>query len=169
MADDFENAVNPDQLDDDDIRGLVRQRLDEDADFDVASVDVAVHDGHVTVEGRVGTEGERQHVEQVLSALGVVEFDNHVVVDELARAQRADAADTAGAEDAAATASLGESGKRTSDTAEHLQPDDAGELYGTKDPQKAVEQGRPYTPPDSPVTSSNRWGEVLTPTSAGSR
>ena len=53
MADDYENTLNPDQLPDDDIRAVVRQRLDDDPDFDVEDVDVAVRDGHVTVEGRV--------------------------------------------------------------------------------------------------------------------
>lgn len=159
MADDFENALNLDQLEDDDIRGLVRQRLDEDADFNVDSVEVAVSGGHVTVTGRVGTEGERQHVEQVLTALGVVNFDNDVVVDELTRAQRAEPADDARAEDAEAQAALGESGKSTSDTAEHLQPDERGDLHGTQDPQKAIQEGQAYTPPDSPPQEGVRGDE----------
>lgn len=151
MAKDFENAINLDQMDDDDIGELIRERLDEDADFNVDTVDVEVRDGHVTVEGRVGTEGERQHVEQVLSFLGATDFDNNVVVDANARAQRAEGADDALAEDDAATAAVGERGKSTSDTAEHLQPDDEGELYGTRDPKKAIEEGKSYTPPEGPT------------------
>lgn len=151
MPNDFENTINFDQMDDDDIGELVRQRLDEDPDFDVDAVEIHVRNGEVRVEGRVGTNGERQHVEQVLSFLGTTEIENNVVVDENARAQRAEAADDARAEDAAATASLGESGKSTSDTAEHLQPDDAGELYGTRDPRKAIEEGKSYSPPEGPT------------------
>ena len=90
---------------------------------------------------------------------GAEDYENNVVVDENTRAQRADAADTARIEDAAATASLGESGKATADTAEHLQPDDAGELYGTKDMKKAIEEGKAYTPPDSPVQEGVRGDE----------
>jgi hypothetical protein len=159
MADDFENAINLDQMDDDDIRGLVRQRLEDDADFDVDAVTVSVDDGHIAVEGRVGTEGERQHVGQVLTGLGAVEFDNNVVVDENVRAQRAEAADDAQAEDAATRAPLGEAGKSTTDTAEHLQPDDAGDLYGTRDPGRAIQEGKPYTPPDGPVQEGIRGDE----------
>lgn len=151
MPRDFEDAVNLDQMDDEDIGELIRQRLNEDADFDVDTVDVDVQEGHVSVGGRVGTEGERQHVEQVLDSLGATAFDNHVVVGENARAQRAEGADEARAEDAAATAAVGESGKNTSDTAEHLQPDDAGELYGTRDPRKTIEEGKSYTPPEGPT------------------
>lgn len=159
MPNDFENTINFDQMDDDDIGELVRQRLDEDADFDVDTVDVHVQDGQVRVEGRVGTEGERQHVTQVLSFLGTTEIENNVVVDENTRAQRSDAADEALAEDAAATAAVGESGKSTSDTAEHLQPDDAGEMYGTRNPRKAIEEGKSYTPPEGPTQEGIGGGE----------
>lgn len=160
MAKDFEGAINLDQMDDDDVGELVRQHLDEDPDFNVDTVAVRVRDGHVTVEGRVGTEGERQHVEQVLDLLGATDFDNNVVVDENTRAQRAEGADEALAEDAAATAALGESGKTTSDSADHLQPDDSGELYGTRSPKKAIEEGKSYTPPEGPTQEGIRGDEV---------
>ena len=160
MPEDFENAINVDQMTDDDIRGLVRQQLDEADKFNVDTVEVSVEEGRVSVAGRVGTEAERQHVEQVLSRLGISDYDNDVVVDELARAQRAEGADTARIEDAAATASIGESGKATTDTAEHLQPDDAGDMYGTKDRKKAIEEGETYTPPDSPVQEGVRGDET---------
>lgn len=159
MANDFENAINLDQMDDDDIGELVRQQLDEDADFDVDAVDIEVQDGRVRIEGRVGTEGERQHVDQVLGALGAHDFENNVMVDETTRAERADGADEALAEDATAHAALGEAGQTTSDSAEHLQPDDAGELYGTRDPQKAIQDGKTYTPPDGPTQEGMRGDE----------
>lgn len=151
MADDFENAVNLDQMTDGDVRELVRQKLDEDADFDVDAVEVAVTDGRITVDGRVGTDGERQHVEQVLGALGATRYDNNVVVDEAARARRAEGADVARAEDAAAQAPLGEAGQATTDTARHLLPDDAADQYGTHDVSEAIREGRSYTPPDGPT------------------
>jgi hypothetical protein len=151
MAKDFEGTINLDQMDDDDVGELVRQRLDDDTDFDVDSVEIDVRDGRVVVEGRVGSEGERQHVEQVLGALGATDFDNNVVVDEIARAERPEAADDAAAENAATTSDLGESGDVTSDTAQHLQPDDRGEMYGTRDPGRAIEEGKTYTPPEGPT------------------
>jgi hypothetical protein len=151
MAKDYENTLNLDQMDDADIRELVRQRLDEVAGFDVDAVEVDVQDGGITVEGRVGTEAERQQVTRVLTALGATEPRNNVVVDEVARPQRAEAADDARAEAADATPALGESGTATTDTAEHLQDDRSGEQYGTRDPRKAVEEGKPYTPPEGPT------------------
>lgn len=151
MASDFENAINIDQMDDDDVGELVRQRLDEDPDFDIDTVEVTVRDGRVIVEGRVGTDGERQHVEQVLGELAAGEFQNNVMVDSNARAQRAEAADDAHAEDQEVRAALGESGKTTSDTAEHLQQDDEGEMYGTRSPKEAIEEGKSYTPPEGPT------------------
>jgi hypothetical protein len=151
MAHDYEDAVNLDQMPDRDVRDLIHQRLDEGEEFDVDAVEIHVEGGHVRVEGRVGTEGERQHVEQILSSLGAQSYDNNVVVDPLAREQRAEAADIARVEDAATTSGLGEAAAGTTDTAEHLRPDDAGEMYGTRDPQKAVEEGKSYTPPDGPL------------------
>jgi hypothetical protein len=150
MGHDYEDAVNPDQMTDEDVRDLVRQRLEESEEFDADSVDIDVVDGHIRVEGRVGTEGERQHVGQVMSALGLTEFENNVVVDPLARAERDEAADMARLEDSAATAGMGESGEATSDTAEHLRPNEAADLHGTRDVQEAIEGGRSYTPPDGP-------------------
>lgn len=160
MAKDFEDAVNLDQLTDEDISELLRQRLDEAEEFDVESVDIEVRDGRVTVEGRVGTEQERQHVEQVLTALGAVEYDNNVVVDESTRAERSEAADIASLEDAAATDSLGERAQATSDTSEHLREDTAAEQFGTRDMKKAIEQGQSFNPPDGPLQEGAGGGET---------
>ena len=158
MPKDFENTINTDQLDDDDIRDLVRQRLDEADDFEVDNVEVAVRDGQVLVEGRVGTDEERQHVEQVLTSLGVQDYENNVVVDEVVRAEHSEAADVASLEDAAIDDEMGERGRATSDTAEHLLADTAGEQFGTHDMQKAIEQGQSYTPPDGPMQEGIEGG-----------
>lgn len=148
---DFEQALNLEQMTDRDVEDLVRQQLDEDDSFNADNVAVTVDGGRITVSGRVGTEAERQRVDQTLSALGATDFDNEVVVDEATRARRADAADEAHVEDAGARAQLGEAGKATTDTAEHLRESPSDDLYGTKDMKKAIEEGTPYTPPDRPV------------------
>jgi hypothetical protein len=150
MGHDYEDGINPDQMTDEDMRDLVRQRLEESEEFDADAVDVEVVGGEIRVEGRVGTDGERQHVGQVLSGLGLTDFQNNVVVDPLARAERDEAADMARLEDAAATAGMGESRGSTSDTAEHLLPDEAAEANGTRDVQEAIREGRSYTPPEGP-------------------
>lgn len=160
MREDFEGTINLDQMDDEAIGDLVRQRLDEDNDFDVDDVEIDVSDGRISVEGRVGTEGERQHVAQVLTGLGSQNFDNNVMVDENVRAQRSDAADVAQLEDDAIDAPMGEPGKTTSDTAEHLMPDDEGDMNGTHDMQKAIQQGQSYNPPDGPVQEGHGDGET---------
>ena len=159
MQQDSENAINRDQMTVGDIRDLVHQRLDEADDFDVDTVEISVDGGRIAVDGRVGTEGERQHVEQVIAALGARAYDNRVVVDELTRAQRADAADTARVEDVQALADLGESGKSTTDTAEHLLPRDGAESGGTQDVKEAIQEGKPYSPPDGPVQQGHQGGE----------
>ena len=148
---DYENALNLEQMTDPDIEELVRQELDEDDAFDADAVEVAAEDGRVTVSGRVGTEAERQRVDQILTALGATEFRNDVVVDEATRVQRAAAADSAHVEDAAADAQIGEAGKATTDTAEHLHEDRSDDLHGTKDMKKAIQEGKSYSPPDRPV------------------
>ena len=148
---DFEDTLNLEQMDDPDVAELVRQQLDEDEAFNPDAVEIDVAEGHITVAGRVGTEAERQRVDQVLTGLGATDYDNNVVVDEAARAQRAGPADGAHIEDQEARAQIGESGKATTDTAEHLHEDRSDRLYGTKDRKKATEEGIPYTPPDRPV------------------
>lgn len=160
MARDFEDAINTDQLDDSDIHDLVRQRLDEADDFDVDDVEIEVRDGHVAVEGRVGTDEERQRVEQVLTGLGVNDYENNVVVDEVVRAERSEAADVARIEDAAVEDELGERGKATSDTADHLMADTAGEQFGTHDMKRAIEQGQSYNPPDGPMQEGIEGGRT---------
>lgn len=159
MPHDYEDAINLDQMTDEDVRDLVRQRLDQGEDFEADTLEVEVTDGRVRVEGRVGTEGERQYVEQVLSGLGVVDYDNDVVVDRLTRHEQSEAADLAHLEDAATDDQLGESGKATSDTAEHLLPDDLGEIQGTRDMQKAIEEGKSYQPPEGPFQEGIGEGE----------
>lgn len=158
MPKDFENTINTDQLDDDEIRELVRQRLNEAEDFEVDNVDVDVREGQIFVDGRVGTDEERQHVEQVLTAMGVQDYENNVVVDELVRAEHSEAADIASLEDAAVADELGERGKATTDTAEHLLPDTAGEQFGTRDMKKAIEQGQSYNAPDGPMQEGIEGG-----------
>jgi hypothetical protein len=159
MAHDFEDAINLDHLTDGDVRDLIRQQLDEAEAFDVDAVDIEVVDGRIRVEGRVGTDEERSHVEQVLSALGAVNYDNNVVVDPNARASRHEAADMARLEEASADDPLGDPGGSTSDTAEHLRPDARGEMHGTRDMQKAIEEGKSYNPPEGPLQEGIGEGE----------
>jgi hypothetical protein len=159
MARDFEDSINLDQLDDADAGALVRERLGESDRFDVDAVEVEVSAGRIRVEGRVGTEGERQHVDQVLDALGSRDYENNVVVDPTTRAERPEAVDLARLEDVAAVDPLGGSSDRTSDTADHLHGGDRSEAEGTRDVQEAIEEGRSYNPPEGPFQEGVGEGE----------
>lgn len=160
MRRDFENLYDLDDLDDDELKTLIQQKLEEEVELDVNAVEIEVSGGVVTLSGRVGTEEELQQLDQILDdALGVATLVNDVVVDELARAERAEAADDANAEDAAVEDELGESGKGAEPSAEHLTEDPEGELYGTGDMQRAIERGESYNPPDRPPQMGTRSNE----------
>lgn len=159
MATDYEDLYDLDDLDDQEIADLIYQELEEVPELDPDLIDVDVEDGFVTVTGRVGTEWELQVVEHVLSdVLGIANYSNELVVDELVRAEYSPAADEAVAEDAEVEAQLGEGFGRTDPSAEHLFEDLPGELYGTHDLQQAIELGEAYEAPDRPVQEGS-WSE----------
>jgi hypothetical protein len=75
-----------------------------------------------------------------------------MLVDELRRGEQAEAADYAAA-DRADNDGSGSDGAadRTSDEAQHLMNDIAGEQFGTSDVGESVRQGYSYNPPENPV------------------
>jgi hypothetical protein len=160
MARDYEDIDAIDSLPDDDLRELIAQRLSDGSDYDAERVEIRVEDGHVFLEGRVGTEQELQIIEQVVTNVrgDGEEVTNDIVVDALVRGERAEAADDAAVEDMQADPVLGEGAHRTSDTAAHLLDDEAHDLHGTRDPTEAIERGFSYNPPDGPVQEGS-WSE----------
>lgn len=152
MAGDYENLYNLENLSDDELRDLVYQEFREIPEIDPDLVEVRVERGAVSLDGRVGTEQELQQIEHVLTdILGVSSVRNDLVVDELVRGERSEAADDAAAEEIDSDAQTGTGARRTEDSARHLLGDTAAELYGTHDPQQATEDGTAYEPPDRPV------------------
>jgi hypothetical protein len=152
MADDYENLFDIENLSDQELTDLVRQQFREYPEIDPDRVEVSVEQGRVRLEGRVGTEQELQQIEHVLTdLLGVSALSNELVVDELVRGERSESADDAAAEDLAADPQTGTGARRTEDSAKHLLGDTAAELYGTHDPQQAIQDGLAYEPPDRPV------------------
>src|SRR5437762_585270 len=100
MASDFEDLYDLENLNDDELKQLVLQELSEYPEIDVDLIEIRAQDGVVTVTGRVGTEQELQQVEQVLTdVIGVDSVRNELVIDELVRGERSEAADDAWAED----------------------------------------------------------------------
>jgi hypothetical protein len=152
MAHDYENIHDIESMDDNEVRSLIEQELSENPDVDPADVAVGVKDGMVTLEGRVGTEQEYQAVERVVTdLLGMKDVRNDLIVDELRRGEQPNAADDAAGARAGRDSGSSGAGDRTSDEAQHLMNNVAGEQFGTSDVGEAVEQGYSYNPPDNPV------------------
>ena len=88
MARDYEDFSSIDDLDDDELRQLVRDRLGEHPELDLDDISVVVDQGTVRLEGRVGTEAELRVADHVLTdVVGVVDYDNSLVVDALRRVE----------------------------------------------------------------------------------
>ncbi|HVG44581.1 MAG TPA: BON domain-containing protein [Longimicrobium sp.] len=142
------------EMDDDEIYDLVVQHLTEYPELDVGWIDVIVSGGHVTLSGRVSSDGEVQVAEKALvDVLGLPEesFTNDLVVDELHRGEMPEAADDAVTAELEADDQMGSPSFSQSDTAEHLVEDLDALTYGTHDAGAAIQEGASYEPPDRPV------------------
>jgi hypothetical protein len=159
-AHDYEDIPDIDSLDDEELGALIRQEYGEYPELDADLIDIRVEGGRVTLSGRVGTERELQEFEHVLTdVIGVREVENELVVDELVRQDNPEAADLAAAELAQEKGPTGAGADRTSETAEHLMRDTAGEQFGTDDVAEAVERGYAYHPPTGPIQEGTRSRE----------
>lgn len=158
MPDDFEDLYDIENMNDEDLKELVLQELHEYPDLDLDHIEVDVRRGTVTVSGRVGTEQEVQTVDHVLNdVLNLSSMVNDLVVDEVVRGERSEAADEAWVEESMGNPAATGGTVRTSDTAEHLAENIEADQFGTQDTQEAIERGTSYEPPDRPVQEgSNR-------------
>ena len=160
MAQGHDDVYDVRSMGDSELRDLVRQMLEEEPSIDADGVDVFVRAGTVRVRGRLGTEDEVDAVERIiLDRLGVDNLENELVVDELVRRTLPEAADAAAAAEDRESFDRPSRGERTDPEADHLLDDVEGELYGTEDMQKAIEQGESYSPPDSPREEGTRSRE----------
>ena len=147
-------------MEDGELRKLIVELLREEPSVDADGVEVSVRAGTVRVRGRLGTEQEIEAVETLLlDRLGVENIENELVLDELVRPSLSEAADDASIEEDRASYNRPSRGDRTDPEAAHLLEDVEGELYGTEDMQKAIEQGESYTPPDAPREEGTRSRE----------
>ena len=153
MARDYEDIHNLDQLDDREIRDLVREQLAAHNGLDIDDILVRVESGQISLSGRVGTEGERRIAEHILTdVLGVQEFTNDLVVDAIRRAESPmDIDEHLAEEERSEGLLLGDRAVPLSPEAEHLAVDDATDLAGTADIQNAIESAGSWTPPESPT------------------
>jgi hypothetical protein len=153
MAFDFENSDSVAGLSDDELRRLVRDRLDAERALDPEDVTVAVRDGVVTLSGRVGTEGEVRIADHLLSdGLGLERYENHLVVDPIRRAESPEAIDEHLAdEEQHEGLLLGDRAAPLSPEAEHLEEDVSAHLFGTANVHEAIERAAPWVPPEGPT------------------
>jgi hypothetical protein len=153
MARDFENMDDLDDLSDRELRDLIVTHLRDTNAIDADDIVVHVTDGRVSLEGRVGTDAERRIAEHVISdVIGIVEFDNAIVVDPMRRAESSeDIEDHTVQEEQAEGVLLGDRPVPLSPEAEHLDEDLDARLWGTSDVGKAIEEGTPWNPPTAPT------------------
>lgn len=160
MARDYEDFSSIDDLDDDELRQLVRDRLGEQTDIDLDDISVIVEQGTVRLEGRVGTEDELRIAEHVLTdVVGVVDYDNALVVDALQRVETSTDVEDHLVEEAGSAGSVfGEMPPQMSDEDALARDDENLEarMYGTTNVQDAIAHGVPYTPPESPTAEGLR-------------
>jgi hypothetical protein len=161
MAHDFEDLHNIEELDDTELRDLVREQLREHAGLDIDEITVRAHEGHVTLSGRVGSDGERRIAEHVLTdVLGVQDYTNDLVIDQLARPINPEAADESAEEDAERSGVFGDVEVSMTDESAHLADGADDDLSGTSDYQKVMEDGLTYNPPSGPTPEGMRGSDA---------
>ena len=162
MARDYEDLHNIEELDDNELRELVREQLREHASLDIDEITVHAHEGKVTLSGRVGSDSERRVAEHVLTdVLGIEDFDNDLVVDSLARPMNAEAADESIEEDAERSGGmLGDREVSMTDESAHLADSPEGDRAGTSDYTRVMEDGMTYNPPSSPTAEGETEGTI---------
>ena len=160
MARDYEDFSSIEDLDDDELRQLVRDRLAEHPNLDPDDIEIEVENGMVRLGGRVGTEAELRIAEHVLTdVIGVVEFDNGLVVDPIRRADTPiDTEEHLQAEARSAGTLFGEMPEQESPEVDLARGDeDLDErMFGTTNYQDAVAHGTTYIPPESPTQEGSR-------------
>lgn len=153
MARDFEDLHDIDDLNDDELRQLVRSHLDGERGLDADDITVVVEDGVVALAGRIGTEAEMRIAEHMVTdVLGIEQFENQLVVDPIRRGTSAEDIDEHLADEAERAGKLlGDRPVPVSPEVEQVQESLDDRLYGTTDVQDAIAEGTAWNPPDSPT------------------
>jgi len=150
MASDFENLHDLDDLDDRELRDVVRSHLRAHNGLDADFITVNVENGRVTLEGRVGTDYERRVAEHVLTDVLGLEVNNSLVVQAIHRAESPiDIDDHLVEEERTEGLLLGDRAVPLEPEQEHGEEDLDARLFGTSDVGKAIAEGTPWIPPES--------------------
>lgn len=146
------DAYDISNLSDAELRDVVIDHLRDQPNLDVDDIDVIVRVGVVTLSGRVGTDAEVQVASQILDdVLGLDDFSNDLVVDELRRGQEPEAGDEVKGGETDSERAIADPASQHSDTADHLVEDIETATFGTEDVGTAVRDATSYSPPDGPV------------------
>ena len=158
MARDFEDIRSLDDLNDDELRQLVRERIAEHAGLDPDDITVRIEGAQVVLEGRVGTDGERRIAEHVVTdVVGIVDVRNDLVVDPIRRAESPmDIDDHLAEEERTEGVLLGDRAPQREDEDALESDDDMAHGFGTTDVQKVMESGAPWIPPTGPTPEGIR-------------
>ena len=152
MANDFENLHNIRDLDDRELRDVVRSHLRAHNGLDADYITVRVNEGTVILDGRVGTDNERRVAEHVLTDVLGLTVQNDLVVQAIHRAESPmDIDDHLAEEDRAEGLLLGDRPVSLDPEAETVEEDIDARLYGTTDIGKAIAEGTAWIPPESPT------------------
>jgi hypothetical protein len=158
---DYENIDDIEELDDRELRDLVRERLAEHTALDIDDITVTAADGLVTLSGRVGTDGERRVAEHVLTdVLGLTEFTNDLLVDPNRSADSPlDIDEHLADEERRSGTLLGDRPIPESDEAALAATTDE-DLDGTTDLQRSISEGLSWNPPQSPTPEGLRGSDA---------
>lgn len=165
MARDFEDLHSIDDLNDDELRGLVREHLAAHNALDIDDFTIEAQNGLVILSGRVGTDGERLVAEHIVTDLvGAQRCQNNLFVDPTRRGINPEAVDeNLVNEDRMDGLLLGDKPMPIEAETETVTEDLDAELYGTRDVGHAIQEGTPWIPPESPtqegLTGRNEFGE----------
>ena len=153
MARDFEDLHNIDDLNDDELRDLVRTHLAASNAVDADNISISVEDGVVRLGGRVGTEEELRVAEHIVSdVLGIEQIENNMVIDALRRPESSeDIEEHLAAESESEGLLLGDRAVPFEDEDAQVRDDLDSRLFGTTDVQKAIADGTAWIPPESPT------------------
>jgi hypothetical protein len=153
MAGDFENIDNLDDLNDRELRDVVRSQLRAHAGLDPDYITVLVEGDTVVLEGRVGTDYERRVAERVLTdVMGLTNVRNDLVVQAIHRAESPeDMEDHLVEEERTEGLLLGDRAVPLSPEAELSDEDLDARLWGTRDVGKAIAEGTSWISPEAPT------------------
>jgi hypothetical protein len=161
-AHDYEDTHDIEDLDDRELRDLVREHLAAHPALDIDDITVTVRDGTITLSGRVGTDGEKRIAEHVITdTLGIVEFNNDLMVDVLARAESPAAIDDHLAdEEQRSGVLLGDAPEPQDPEAEYYADRAEDDIAGTVDYEKAMGEGMTWNPPEGPTPEGMRGSDA---------